>query len=151
MHATLTEITIWTALRLYPIIPRNVRTATRDTVLPVGGGPEGNSPVFVAKGQNISFDVYSLHRHDIYGPDANEFKPERWETIRPGWAYVPFGGGSRICIGQQFALTEACYTTARIVQHFAKLESRDQRSLQELLTITCASRNGTNVALFPAA
>jgi cytochrome P450 len=139
-----------TALRLYPIIPRNVRTATKDTVLPVGGGPDGQSPIFVAKGQNIGFDIYSLHRRrDIYGSDAEEFKPERWENLRPGWGYLPFGGGPRKCIGQQFALIQAAYTTARIVQHFERIESRDDRSWQELLTVTCASRYGTKVSLFP--
>ena len=31
-------------------------------------------------------------REDFYGPDALEFKPERWETLRPGWEYLPFNG-----------------------------------------------------------
>ncbi|OJJ30782.1 hypothetical protein ASPWEDRAFT_160541 [Aspergillus wentii DTO 134E9] len=141
--------TVNETLRLYPIIPRNVRTAIKDTVLPTGGGPDGTSPVFVAKGQNIGFDVFTLHRrHDIYGPDAEEFKPDRWENLRPGWAYLPFGGGPRKCIGQQFALIQAAYTTTRLVQQFERIESRDSRPLQELLTVTCASRYGTQAALF---
>ena len=57
----------------------------RDTTLPVGGGPDGKSPVFVKKGQNINYTVYAMHRRkDIYGEDAEEFKPERWENLRPG-------------------------------------------------------------------
>lgn len=139
------------ALRLYPVIPRNVRTAVRDTCLPLGGGPDGKSPVFVKKGQNITFDVYSMHRRpDIYGPDVDEFKPERWNSVRPGWGYLPFSGGPRICIGQQFALTEARYTTVRMLQHFSNIESRDSKPWQELLTVTCASKNGTKVSLTPA-
>lgn len=41
------------------------------------------------------------------GPDADKFIPERWETLRPGWEYLPFDGGPRIRIGWQLALTEA--------------------------------------------
>lgn len=51
---------------------------------------------------------------------------------------------------EQFALTEASYTTARLVQEFCRIESRDNRPWEELLTITVASRNGTMVALTPA-
>jgi cytochrome P450 len=137
-------------LRLYPVIPRNVRTALRDTYLPLGGGPDGQSPIFVQKGQNITFDIYSMHRRaDIYGDDVDEFKPERWETIKPGWGYLPFGGGPRICIGQQFAMTEARYMTIRMLQYFEGVESRDDEPWMELLTVTCASKNGAKVALTP--
>lgn len=84
-----------------------------------------------------------------YGPDAEEFKPERWEKLRPGWEYLPFNGGPRICIGQQYALTEASYVTVRIAQHFKTLESRDPGPWVEQLTLTLASRNGCKVALTP--
>ncbi|PYI00297.1 cytochrome protein [Aspergillus sclerotiicarbonarius CBS 121057] len=138
-------------LRLYPIIPRNLRKAVNDTVLPTGGGPDGQSPIFVSKGMNVTFDVYTLHRRpDLYGPDAEEFKPERWETLRPGWAYLPFGGGPRKCIGQQFALTQVAYTTVRLAQRFERLESRDPRPYEEELTITLASRHGAQVGCFAA-
>lgn len=138
-------------LRLYPVVPSNSRTANEDTFLPVGGGPDGKSPVFVAKGQRVAYDVYVMHRrHDIFGPDAEEFRPERWETIRPGWGYLPFNGGPRICLGQQFALTEASYTTVRIVQSFKEITSRDPEPYRERLALTLASRHGTKVAMVPA-
>ncbi|KAJ1715355.1 cytochrome P450 [Aspergillus flavus] len=137
-------------LRLYPVVPSNSRTANEDTFLPVGGGPDGKSPVFVAKGQRVAYDVYVMHRrHDIFGPDAEEFRPERWETIRPGWGYLPFNGGPRICLGQQFALTEASYTTVRIVQSFKEITSRDPEPYRERLALTLASRHGTKVAMVP--
>ncbi|RDL35873.1 putative cytochrome P450 alkane hydroxylase [Venustampulla echinocandica] len=95
------------ALRLYPVVPANSRYAVRNTTIPTGGGVNGKSPIFVIKGQIVMYSVMHLHRRkDIYGPDADEFKPDRWETLRAGWAYLPFNGGPRICIGQQFALTE---------------------------------------------
>lgn len=53
-------------------------------------------------------------REDIFGPDAGEFRPERWEGWSPRpWTYVPFNGGPRICLGQQFAYAEMGYTLVR--------------------------------------
>lgn len=88
------------SLRLYPVVPGNTRIANKDTILPLGGGPDEKSPVFVAKGTPISYNTWSMHRRkDFYGEDAEEYKPERWEKLRPGWEYLPFNGGPRICIG----------------------------------------------------
>jgi cytochrome P450 len=124
--------------------------ANKDTYLPVGGGPDGKSPVFVPKGTDMVYTVYSMYRlQSVYGPDAEEFRPERWEKLKPGWAYIPFNGGPRICVGQQFALTEAGYTTVRILQEFKSIESRDPSPWKELLTLTMASKNGVKVALLP--
>jgi len=74
-------------LRLYPPVPAAGFEATEDTFLPVGGGTDGKSPIFVPKGQAINYSVYAMHRRkDIYGPDAEMFRPERWEekSLRPG-------------------------------------------------------------------
>lgn len=74
------------ALRLYPVVPGNARTAVVDTVIPLGGGEDGKSPVFVSKGQSVQWSLYSMHRRkDLFGEDSEDFKPERWETLRPGW------------------------------------------------------------------
>ena len=74
------------ALRLYPVVPGNGREAVVDTVLPLGGGKDGKSPILIPKGQIVQYSVYAMHRRkDLYGDDAEEFKPERWETYRPGW------------------------------------------------------------------
>jgi len=59
-----------------------------DTILPVGGGADGKSPVFVAKGTQVNYQVWVMQRRkDIYGEDADEFKPERWETMRQGFVH----------------------------------------------------------------
>lgn len=97
-------------LRLYPSVAVNTRTAINDTVLPTGGGPDRNSPVFVPKGSAIAYSVYSMHRRpDLYGMDAEIFRPERWDEDMPmnqdptnaRWGYLPFNGGPRICIGSK--------------------------------------------------
>ncbi|GFF54000.1 cytochrome P450 52A3-B [Aspergillus lentulus] len=140
------------SLRLHPVVPRNERQAVRDTVLPLGGGDDGLSPVFVPKGTIVSYNIYAMHRRaDFYGPDAEEFRPERWEDgkLQPRWGYLPFNGGPRICIGQRYALTEVSYVLVRMVQEFRALESRDPGPWEESLALTLCSRNGTRVCLIP--
>lgn len=130
------------------MVPINSRRAENDTYLPVGGGPDALSPVFVPKGTMVLYSVYSMHRRDdVYGPNPSKFWPERWDSIRPMWSYLPFNGGPRVCLGQQYALAEAGYVTVRIAQRFCKLESRDPEQWQESLSLTLRSRNGTKVGL----
>ena len=146
------------SLRLMPVVPGNTRVARVDTVLPLGGGRDGQAPLFVPAGTAVNYHVWSMHRRtDFYGADSLDFRPERWETLRPGWEYLPFNGGPRICVGQQFALMEASYTTVRLVQEFSKrggfsggVEGRDGREWSEFLTLTLASGTGCWVG-FPRA
>ncbi|KAI9783890.1 MAG: hypothetical protein M1816_001142 [Peltula sp. TS41687] len=89
-------------LRLYPIVPMNSRTAVRDTILPVGGGPNRDRPIAIMKGDIVMWSPYHMHRReDIWGSDAAEFKPERWENLKSGWFYLPFNGGPRTCLGRE--------------------------------------------------
>lgn len=96
--------------------------------------------------------MYSMHRWKAtYGPDAEEFRPERWEAekgLRPGWDFLPFGGGARVCLGQQYALTEAYYVTVRLMQRYRRMESRDERPFRERITVTLGNKNGVLVGLF---
>lgn len=98
------------SLRLYPVVPENSRQAEIDTCLPTGGGPDGKSPVFIKKGEIVFWSTYAMHRRkDLFGADAEEFRPERWlddpvtgqKGLRVGWEYLPFNGGPRICIGRE--------------------------------------------------
>jgi len=110
-------------LRIQPVVPLDARLALTDTTLPTGGGPDGKSPIYIRKGDQVEYSVFAMHRRkDIWGEDAEEFRPERWEGRRYGWEYLPFNGGPRICIGQQFALTEAGYVITRLLQRFEKVE-----------------------------
>jgi cytochrome P450 len=135
--------------RLYPIVPSNSRECLHDTTLPRGGGPDGSAPILVPKGAYVAYHTYSMHRRpDIYGADAAEFKPERWlkPGFRPGWAYIPFSGGPRVCIGQNFALTEAMFVVVRLLQVF-EIEGRDEDVWREKLSITCTGAGGCKVGL----
>ena len=114
-------------LRLFATVPLNSRRATKDTTLPRGGGPDGSSPIYIRKGQEVNYLVHVMHRRkDIWGSDAHEFRPERWEGKRVGWEFLPFNGGPRICLGQQFALTEAGYVITRMLQRFEACESMEE-------------------------
>lgn len=88
-------------------------------------------------------------RRDLWGEDADAFRPERWAQRRPGWEYLPFNGGPRICIGQQLALTEAGYTLVRLLQCFRGIESLDQSEWREGLALACAIDQPVTVRLVP--
>lgn len=138
-------------LRLYPSVPVNFRDSTKDTTLPSGGGPDGKSPVFVPKGTTVAYTVYCTHRQqEYYGPDAEEFVPERWAAQpKLGWAYLPFNGGPRICLGQQFALTEASYVIVRLIQMFPNLSSEysGEDIPKKLLHLTLSMYDGVPVRM----
>lgn len=138
-------------LRLYPSVPVNFRDATKDTTLPRGGGPDGTSPVFIGKGTTVAYAVYFTHRmKEYYGEDAEEFRPERWaENQKLGWAYLPFNGGPRICLGQQFALTEASYVIVRLIQMFPNLTSAydGQSTPKKMLHLTLSMFDGVQVRM----
>ncbi|KAI9823564.1 MAG: hypothetical protein M1832_002345 [Thelocarpon impressellum] len=125
--------TISETLRLYPAVPFNVRLALHDTTLPRGGGPDGSLPVGILKDTPIGYSALTMQRRDdLYPPPSArfaphlEFSPDRWDGWTPkSWQYVPFNGGPRICIGQQFALTEMGYTIVRMLQRFERVEARE--------------------------
>ena len=128
------------------------RIAYRDTVLPNGGGPDGNSPILVSAGQYVASSFHALHRRpEHWGSDVEAFRPERWEACRQGWHYEPFGGGPRICPAQNLALTEAAYVLARMAQEWKECECRDDvEEWVEEMKVTASSRNGVKVGLVPA-
>ncbi|KAA8650482.1 hypothetical protein EYZ11_007663 [Aspergillus tanneri] len=147
LHYFLNEV-----LRLYPIVPGNRRVAVRDTTLPRGGGPDGQAPVYVRKGQPVMYSVFTMQRRtDLWGPDAEVFDPERWENRRVGWEYLPFNGGPRICIGQQFALTETGYVLVRLLQRFDRIsDAHPEQEIRFGLTLTSAPADPVTVRLHEA-
>lgn len=92
-------------------MPVNARTALCTTILPTGGGPDRTSPVLIPEGSSVAYSVYTMHRRpDLYGMDAELFRPERWDEPMPlgqnetnsKWGYLPFNGGPRVCLGSKF-------------------------------------------------
>lgn len=83
-------------------MPLNFRVAMVNTSLPVGGGPDQRAPVYVKKGALVAYNVFAMHRRkDLWGDDADVFRPERWEeNAKRGWEYLPFNGGPQICLGR---------------------------------------------------
>ncbi|KAF2113015.1 n-alkane-inducible cytochrome P450 [Lophiotrema nucula] len=145
------------SLRLYPPVPLNNRTAIRTTMLPTGGGPDGKNPILVREGELVVFSQYVNSRvKSIYGADAHQFRPERWQTGEMsgiGHAYFPFNGGPRQCLGEDFALMEVSYTVTRLIQTFPVIKLPDDESMQpvgserQLLTLVLSSADGCRVQL----
>ncbi|KAH7125253.1 cytochrome P450 [Dendryphion nanum] len=141
------------AHRLTAIVNLNQRVCLNDVVLPCGGGVDGKNPIYFRKGDIIEVDYRTMMRDPtIWGADAEQYVPERWEKIRPTWEYTPFGGGPRACPGMRLVYTECAYTIVRILREFQALENRDEEfEWKEKMRLTMQSKNGTQVGLIPVA
>ncbi|KXX74791.1 Cytochrome P450 52A13 [Madurella mycetomatis] len=145
------------SLRLYPPVPLNNREAVKTTILPTGGGPDGKSPIMVRKGEMVVFSQYvNSRKKNIFGPDADDFRPERWETGELddiGWAYFPFIGGPRKCLGEDFAIMEVSYTVVRLLQTFPVIDlptgepNESVGTERQVLTLVLSSADGCKVSV----
>ena len=101
------------AMRLYPPAPLISRTLHADVTL--AGVP-------LAAGTVVLVPIYALHRHPSLWPEPATFDPERFapEAVRARhrYAYLPFGGGARVCIGSAFATMEAVAILAVLLKAF---------------------------------
>lgn len=96
-------------LRLYPAVPYNIRAALVDTTLP---GQLGQPPIGCLRDDTVVYSTLAMQRRaDLYPPVTEKFahpaifSPDRWDHWSPKpWQYVPFNGGPRICVGQNFAV-----------------------------------------------
>ncbi|KAI3530023.1 hypothetical protein CSPX01_15105 [Colletotrichum filicis] len=143
----------WVINEVHRIMPNGIqmiRVAAHDTTLPRGGGPDGKQPIFCAKGDIVHSNRYLMHRDpDYWGPDAAEFRPERWKSVRPLWHFVPFGGGPRICPAHILVATETAYVLTRFCQRFKNLEARDDRPYVPVMRVGPSSLHGVKVAVTP--
>lgn len=139
-------------LRLYPVVPFNRRCAMTDTTLPRGGGKDGDSPIYVPKGRTVMYSTFVLHRRkDIWGEDADIFDPDRWVGRKVTWEYIPFNGGPRTCIGQQFALMRASYVVVRLLQRFNKIEDvYSEREIRYGVSLTSCPADPVTLRLHQA-
>jgi cytochrome P450 len=108
-----TAAVIAESMRLYPPVYVIGREATDD--LELGG-------YRVKQGYTVLMSQWVNHRDPRYFPEPEEFRPERWENGLakriPKFAYYPFGGGQRICVGSAFALMEAAIILAAVGQRY---------------------------------
>ena len=76
---------------------------------------------WLKKGSLVQLFSYVTHRDPRWFPEPDRFEPERFEPGRaesiPAFAYFPFGGGPRVCIGNQFAMADMVLVTATLLQH----------------------------------
>ncbi|MFE6715199.1 cytochrome P450 [Streptomyces sp. NPDC057695] len=101
------------AMRLFPAAPVIGRRAVAATV--VGG-------VAIPAGADVIVAPWVTHRHPDYWEDAERFDPDRFtpeaEAARPRYAWFPFGGGPRACIGQHFSMLESVIALAMLLQRY---------------------------------
>jgi len=130
------------SLRLYPEPPVLIRRARTEDSLPKGSS-EMKDGIKILRGTDIFVSTWNLHRSPELWENPEVFDPTRferkftngmvegWEGYNPekvsglypneqasDFAFLPFGGGSRKCVGDQFAMLEATVTMAMIIKNF---------------------------------
>jgi len=106
-------------LRLYPSVPTDSRFTTEEVVLP-GSGYK------IPANTTVGYSAYAQHRLPEYFKDPETFNPDRWVTDSvKAFAFVPFHGGPRICLGQNMAYQEMKVALAILLPRFTfKLKKR---------------------------
>lgn len=138
------EAVVTESMRLYPPAFVMGREATEDVQL----GPPGSYRL--AKGMLVLFSQWVMHRDPRYFDAPAEFRPERWlgglQKQLPKYAFFPFGGGPRLCIGNQFAMMEAVLLLATIAQRY-RLRLESGFEVTPWTGITLRPKNGVRVTL----
>jgi cytochrome P450 len=108
-----TEQVVWESLRLYPPVYGFGREAVQDTEV---------MGYRIPKGWNVIMCQWVVHRDPRFFHDPERFDPDRWADglaqRLPRYAYFPFGGGPRLCIGNAFAQMEAVLVLATVAQAY---------------------------------
>lgn len=123
-------------LRLYPAVPFNVRATTSATVWP---SKNGERPIYIPANTKVPYSVFMMQRRkDLWGPDAEEFDPNRFldDRLRKylssnPFIFLPFNAGPRICLGQQFAYNETSFFLIRLLQQFSSITLVAEAQLPE--------------------
>ena len=136
-----TDKVIRETLRLYPPAWRIFRRAQEQ--FQVG-------QYVIPPGSNIVISQWVTHRDPRWFSEPTRFNPHRWNEEAaaklPRFAYFPFGGGPRVCIGAGFAMMEATLLLATIAQRYRMRLVPNQR-VEPLASITLRPRNGIRVIL----
>src|SRR5215208_110495 len=104
----------------------------------------------MAAGTTALMSQWIVHRDHRYHEDPERFDPDRWtaqyEKALPRFAYFPFGGGPRQCIGASFAMTEACLILAAVAKRF-KMELAPGQRVEPYASITLRPEKGIRMTL----
>lgn len=110
-----------------PVIPRRVES--NDII----------GDYFIERGSSVLFSPYLLHRHPDFWEAPETFNPDRFDKElqrrQHPFAYLPFGGGPRICIGNNFAMMEAVFIIAMVLQQY-RLELPPQTKVRPWFKLT---------------
>jgi cytochrome P450 len=135
-HLTFTKHVVQEAMRLFPPVAILPRAAERDTMV---------GAVSVKAGTTLLIPIYALHRHRLLWSEPDAFDPDRFASEKTGsrhkFAYLPFGGGPRGCIGLNFAMIEAVAMLATFVRS-AHFTHDPAHKIRPLMRITMRPQGG---------
>ena len=134
----LTRRVVDETLRLYPpvaVIARETFAADE-----IGG-------YHIPARSGVMMSPYVTHRHPALWDDPDRFTPEQ-SAARPRFAYFPFGGGPRLCIGNEFALMEAQILLAMIAQRY-RVEVAPGHTVQSEIRVTLRPRQPMSMRVRP--
>jgi cytochrome P450 len=138
-----TEMVIAESMRLYPPAWAMGRQAIEDVEI---------GPYRFPRGTFLFFSQYIVHRDPKYFPGPLAFRPERFtpeaKSLRPKFAYFPFGGGGRQCIGESFAWMEAILVLATLAQRW-RLKVVEDHPIALQPKITLRPKHGIQIILEP--
>jgi len=136
-----TERVIKESMRLYPPAWSIARTVARDFYI---------AGYRIPSGANVVMSTWIMHRDARYFPDPQKFDPDRWLNDQlqklPRFAYFPFGGGPRQCIGNSFAMMEAALLLATIAQRF-QFRSGLEHAVVPVPSFTLRPKHGIRMIL----
>ena len=136
-----TDKVVRESMRLYPPAWSLARTAAK--AMEIGG-------YHVPAGANLVMSPWSMHRDPRFYNNPAQFDPDRWSPATtqhlPRFAYFPFGGGPRLCIGASFAMMEANLLLAAIAQRF-QLRMVSGHPVVPLPSITLRPQHGMRMSM----
>lgn len=163
-NLTLLRLCIAETLRKYPEPPLLLRRAQVDDVLPKGGAARATT---IARGTDVMISVWNIHRSPLFWEEPEKYNPFRflkefknpeqpdWAGYKPplgtnmyptesnsDFAFMPFGGGSRRCLGDRFATLEAIVTLSTILQQFDFALASDPQEVGMVTGATIHTENG---------
>ena len=138
-----TEMVVKEAMRLYPPAWLLSRDAIEDVEI---GGWE------IPGGASVLMSPFLMHRSEVYFADPDAFDPSRWRDGAlehlPRFAYFPFGGGPRVCIGASFAMTEMVLCLATLAARL-QFVLADDAKVEASPSMTLRPRHGVHVVINP--